>query len=357
MAELQVDKSKAEAFSSRLIDVLNFGSLSLMLSIGHRTGLFDAMSELPPSTSEEISKAANLNERYVREWLGAMLSGKIVEYNPADKKYSLPREHASFLTRNSAPDNMAVFAQYVPLLGSVEDRIIECFEKGGGVSYSEYKRFHEVMAEDSGQTVVAALLDHILPLVPGAVDALNKGIDVLDVGCGGGRALNLMAKTFPNSRFIGYDLSEEAVNMAQTSASEQSLKNVIFEEKDLSTFDLNGFKFDFITAFDAIHDQAQPDRVLAGVANALKPDGTFLMQDIAGSSDVHKNLDHPIGPFLYTVSCMHCMSVSLAQGGPGLGAMWGQEKARAMLLEAGFSKIEIKRLSHDFQNNYYINKK
>ncbi len=357
MSGSQIDTAKAEAFAEGLIDMLNKGALSLMVSIGHRTGLYDTMSILPPSTSQQIAQHGKLNERYVREWLGAMVTGGIVDYDAESSKYSLPAEHAAFLTRESAPDNIAVFAQYIPLLGTVEDRIIDCFENGGGVPYSEYGRFHEVMAEDSGQTVVAALIEHILPLVPGLIGNLKRGIDVLDVGCGAGRALNLLAKTYPDSRFMGYDLSEEAIAMGRSDASKESLTNVRFESKDLTSFDLDGQNFDLITAFDAIHDQARPGKVLSGIAGVLRPNGTFLMQDIAGSSHVHKNVDHPIGPFLYTISCMHCMSVSLAQGGAGLGAMWGEEKAREMLNDAGFSKVEVKRLSHDFQNNFYINTK
>jgi 2-polyprenyl-3-methyl-5-hydroxy-6-metoxy-1,4-benzoquinol methylase len=340
----QIDTKKAEAFADRI-------------SIGHRTGLFDVMSSMPPSTSEEIAKNASLNERYVREWLGAMVASEIVHCDPEGPKYSLPGEHAAFLTRESAPDNIAVFAQYIPLLGTVEDKIIECFKNGGGVPYSDFPRFHEVMAEDSGQTVVAALLEHILPLIPDAREKLHNGIDVLDVGCGSGRALNLLAKTYPNSRFIGYDLSEEAINFAKNAARAEGLSNVKFEIKDLTSFDLNGEKFDLITAFDAIHDQARPDRVLAGISKALHDDGTFLMQDIAGSSHHHKNIDHPIGPLLYTISTMHCMTVSLAQDGMGLGTMWGEEKAREMLDDAGFKNIEVKKLPHDFQNYFYINKK
>jgi ubiquinone/menaquinone biosynthesis C-methylase UbiE len=353
----QIDTKKAEEFADRMLDLLNKGAISIMLSIGHRTGLFDVMSSMPPSTSEEIAINASLNERYVREWLGAMVVSDIVDCDPDGPKYSLPREHSAFLTRESAPDNIAVFAQYIPLMGTVEDKIIECFKIGGGVPYSEFPRFHEVMAEDSGQTVVAALLEHILPLVPDAREKLKDGIDVLDVGCGSGRALNLLAKTYPNSRFIGYDLSEEAVNIASDAARTEGLSNVKFEIKDLTSFDLNGEKFDLITAFDAIHDQARPDRVLAGISKALQDDGTFLMQDIAGSSHHHKNIDHPVGPFLYTISTMHCMTVSLAQGGMGLGTMWGEEKAREMLNEAGFKNIEVKKLPHDFQNSFYINKK
>ncbi len=348
-----LDMEKAEAFSERMIDMLNTGALSLMTSIGHRTGLFDTMSGMPPSTSEEIASAAGLNERYVREWLGAMVTGRIVDCDPEGPKYSLPSEHAAFLTREAAPDNFAAFVQYIPLLGSVEDRIIECFENGGGVPYSAYTRFHQVMAEDSGQTVVSALIDSILPIVPGLVDRLKSGIDVLDVGCGSGRALNLMAKSFPNSRFTGYDLSREAISTAAAEADKLNLKNSRFEERDLTTFEVET-QYDLIAAFDAIHDQAGPDKVLSGIARALRPDGTFLMQDIAASSHVHKNIDHPLGPFLYTISCMHCMSVSLAQNGAGLGAMWGKEKAEEMLQKAGFTNVEVKQLPHDFQNYFYI---
>lgn len=353
---VQIDTKKAEAFADRLLGILNSGALALMTSIGHRTGLFDTMSQLPPSTSQQIAEAAGLNERYVREWLGAMTVGGIIGCDPEGPLYSLPQEHAAFLTRVAAADNIAVFAQYIAVLGSVEDRIVECFKNGGGVSYSEYQRFHEVMAEDSGQSVVPALIDAILPLAPGLVEKLETGIDVLDVGCGSGRALNLMARTFPNSRFIGYDLCEEAIVKAKAEAQKYDLTNVRFEQKDLTTFDENGHaaKFDLITAFDAIHDQARPDKVLGGIARALRPKGTFLMQDIAGSSHPYNNYDHPIGPLLYTVSCMHCMTVSLAQNGMGLGAMWGKEKALEMLQGGGFAKIEVQNLDHDFQNNYYV---
>jgi len=348
-----LDQSKAEAFADRMLNTLNEGALALMTSLGHRTGLFDVMSDLPPSTSEQIANAAELNERYVREWLGAMVVGRIVEYEPANRTYHLPPEHAASLIRTAAPDNMAVFAQYIPLLGTVEDQIVECFRKGGGVPYSAFGRFHEVMAEDSGQTVVAALMDSILPLVPGRIEDLEKGIEVLDVGCGSGRALNLMATSFPASRFTGYDFSEEAIAAGQMAAQKQGLTNLRFEVKDVTSLEITDH-FQLITAFDAIHDQVYPDRVLKEIANALDPDGTFLMQDIAASSHVHKNIDHPVGPLLYTISVMHCMTVSLAGNGAGLGTMWGEEKAREMLQTAGFTKIDVKKLPNDFQNAFYI---
>lgn len=347
------NEAKSEAFSERLMGYMNGAAISLMTSIGHRTGLFDAMQGRAPATSDEVAAYAQLNARYVREWLDAMVTGGVVEYDPATARYVLPAEHAAWLARSAAPNNIGVLAQYFPQLGAVEDELIECFRNGGGVPYSSFARFHEIMAEDSGQSVLHALFDHILPLVPGITQRLAAGIDVLDIGCGRGLALMQMAERFPASRFAGYDLSEDAVGWARAEAQRRGLHNIRFEPRDLSTFEQPA-TFDFITAFDAIHDQAKPANVLRGVRGALRRDGVFLMQDIAGSSHVHHNMNHPIAPLLYTVSCMHCMTVSLAQGGDGLGAMWGEERAQKMLREAGFGAVTVNRLKHDIQNCYYV---
>ncbi len=350
------DRGKAEAFGGGLLTALNNGALCLMISIGHRTNLFDTMSKLPPATSHEIAAQAGLNERYVREWLGAMVTSRVVEIDPSTLRFSLPAEHAAFLTRAAAADNMAVFAQYISILGDVEDGIVECFKNGGGVPYEKFLRFHAVMAEDSGQSVLSTLESHIVPLVPGLADNLTKGIHVLDVGCGGGRVLNRLAELYPHSRFVGMDLSSEAIGLARQQAANMGLRNIEFVIIDLSNFDETAEpeSFDFITTFDSIHDQANPLNVLKGIHQALKSDGTYLMQDISGTSHMHKDIEHPIGTFLYTVSCMHCMTVSLAQGGEGLGAMWGEEKTSEYLQRAGFRSIATHRLAHDIQNNWYV---
>jgi len=353
MISKTIDTRKSEAFADKLMDVMNGGALALMTSIGHRTGLFDALGRMGSVTSDALAAEAGLNERYVREWLGAMAVGGFVDCDPDGPRFALPPEHAAWLTRDAAADNIAVLAQYIPLLGSVEDRIVDCFRHGGGVPYEAYGRFHEVMAEDSGQSVLPALIDSILPLKPGLVESLERGIDVLDVGCGAGRALNLLARTYPRSRFTGYDLSLEAIAAGRAEAERHGSTNLRLEAVDLTTFDLEP-RFDLVTAFDAIHDQADPARVLRSIRRALRPGGTFLMQDIAGSCHVHRNLNHPIGPLLYTISCLHCMSVSLAQDGAGLGAMWGEETALDMLRDAGFGRVEVKRLPHDIQNSYYV---
>jgi ubiquinone/menaquinone biosynthesis C-methylase UbiE len=247
--------------------------------------------------------------------------------------------------------------QWIPILAQVEEDIINCFQKGGGVHYVSFKRFHEVMAEESAQTVVAGLFDFILPLIPGLEENLMRGISVLDIGCGSGHAINTMAARFPRSKFVGYDISEEAINKARSAGQQLDNKNVSFNVNDVSNPQVMKVNFDLVVAFDAIHDQRDPANVLKNIARIINPDGgIFLMQDILGSSSLEKNINHPLGPFLYTISCMHCMSVSLAQNGAGLGAMWGKEKATEMLKDAGFANVEVKTLAHDFQNYYYVAK-
>jgi 2-polyprenyl-3-methyl-5-hydroxy-6-metoxy-1,4-benzoquinol methylase len=164
-----------------------------MVSIGHRTGLFDIMRLVAPARPEEIATRAGLNERYVREWIGAMVTGGVVDFDPASNCYSLSAEHAAFLTR-----------------------------------------------ADSGQSVLSSLESHILPLVPGLTERLAKGIRVLDAGCGRGRILTRLAELYPRSPFVGMDLSPEATGYARDQAAKASLKNVEFIAVDLSTFDTTG---------------------------------------------------------------------------------------------------------------------
>lgn len=361
MCVCQMDQKQVDAFGEKMMGIVNNGALALMISLGHRTGLFDAIAAIgAPATSEKIARQAGLNERYVREWLGAMATGGIVTVEPAAEgeanRFSLPPEHAALLVRGRASYTMGTLMQFFPLLGTVEEELLHCFRHGGGVPYESFGRFHEIMAEDSGQGVVAGLEDAILPLIPGLLARLEAGIEVLDLGCGSGLAISKMARLFPRSRFTGIDFSNEAITRARAFAAEEGITNVRFEQADAATFDA-AEAFDFITTFDAVHDQAHPDRVLRNIARALRPNGDYLMVDISASSNVAENLDHPIGPFLYTISTMHCMTVSLANEGMGLGAVWGRQTAERMLREAGFAQIEISNVEGDFQNDYYVVRK
>ncbi len=341
-----------QEFSGKLLAILNGSTTALMISIGHRTGLFEAIKK-GPATSQELADRAGLNERYVREWLGAMSTGGIVSFDPAGRRYHLPTAHAALLGRDASAGNMASMFQFAAVLGGVESPIVDCFRTGGGIPYEAFDRFHEVMAEESAQTVVAALEDAIIPLVPELKVKLEAGIEVADIGCGSGRAMNHLAALYPASRFTGYDLCPDAIAVAQRQARELGLTNVTFVATDAATL-AAGEKFDLIFTFDAVHDQARPDAVLANIRRLLKSDGVYLMQDIDGHSDVADNMDRPLAPFIYAISCMHCMTVSLSQGGAGLGAAWGEELALTMLKDAGFARVETHRLEHDIMNLYYV---
>lgn len=354
--EPELDLDKAKGFVGTLITHFNSAAITMMISVGHKTGLLDTMSKLDWATSQAIASTAGLDERYVREWLASLVTGRIIEYDPTRRTYRLPAEHAASLTRGAPLGNLAVYAQFMPMAGSVQDEVIEHFKHGGGTHYHEYPHFHDIMAEDSDQTIVGALSDKVLPLVPGLREKLEAGIDVLDVGCGKGRAMIALAEAFPKSRFRGYDFSADAIEKGRAEAAAKGLKNV-----ELVVFDMSDFaeinRYDLITTFDAVHDQKHPQDLIRGIHAALKPGGVYVMQDIAGSAHLENNIDMPMASHLYAISCLHCMAISLGQGGDGLGTMWGWETAKAMLENARFASIEKRLLEHDPFNVWFISTK
>jgi SAM-dependent methyltransferase len=265
----------------------------------------------------------------------------------------LPPEHAAFLTKEAGPDNLALFAQLIPLIGNVEDELVECFSKGGGVPYSSYPRFAEVMAETSAPLYDRLLVEKIIPLAPGLRERLERGIDVADIGTGAGHAVNVLAKAFPKSRCVGYDFSEEGIKRGTAEAKAWGLRNARFEVRDVAKLGEEE-TFDLVTAFDAIHDQAKPRAVLKGIYDALRPGGVFLMMDEGASSLLEENIEGVIAPLLYTFSTFHCMTVSLAYDGEGLGTCWGKQKAEELLGEAGFREISVHMVEGDIEHYYYV---
>ena len=243
--------------------------------------------------------------------------------------------------------------QWVSCMDEVEPQLVEAFRSGGGIPYSEYARFHTIMNQSNGQVFDNTLVGTTLPAIPGLVEKLQRGIDVLDVGCGSGHAINVMAQAFPNSRFWGYDFSAEGVSAAEAEADEWGLTNARFKVQDAAQID-DRDAFDFIASFDAIHDQAHPRRVLANIARALRPDGIYLMVEPRAATAVEENLDAPMAPFLYSISAMHCMQVSLAYEGEGVGAAWGDQMAREFLREAGFQEPVSYPVEGDVMNTYYV---
>lgn len=337
----EASAANAEAVAMRMLEILNNGSIAFLVSVGHQTGLFDTLVTLPPATSVHIADAAGLEERYVREWLGGVVTAGFVDYEPADRTYALRDHYAPFLA-GPGPDNLARTLQFVTMMGRATAGIVQAFRTGGGLTYADYPGFHAVTASDSRATLDALLLDSILPLT-GELDRLHAGIDVVDIGCGQGHAINLMARAFPQSTFAGLDFEPEPIAAARAEARAWGLRNVRFDVCDVAS-GIDAGAYDLITAFDTIHDQAHPARVLSNVANSLRRGGTFLMADIDASSHLENNVGLPWASFLYAASTAHCMSVSLAQDGAGLGTVWGVELAERMIRDAGFTSVEQHRI-------------
>jgi 2-polyprenyl-3-methyl-5-hydroxy-6-metoxy-1,4-benzoquinol methylase len=352
-APLQED---AQRFMQRTCDIINAGAQAVMLSIGHRSQLFDVMARLTPATSQQVADQAGLAERFVREWLAVMVTARIIDYAPQEKTYYLPPAHAACLTRGAQLGNVAVFAQHVSMMGALQDQTLQCLKSGSGTHYGDYPCFHQIMSEDSELSVVNSLFDTILPMVDGIDTRLETGIDVLDAGCGKGLALIAMAQQYPQSRFTGYDLCADAIAAAAGAADARGLGNIRFVARDMTDFE-EPERYDLITSFDAVHDQRDPADFIARIQRALKPQGVYLMQDIGGSAQLEANLDFPMASLLYAISCTHCTPISIGQGGEGLGTMWGWETAQAMLEQAGFSHIATHFLPHDPMNVWFISTK
>jgi SAM-dependent methyltransferase len=331
------DQERAEAFAGRLFELYTGGLLSLMVDVGHRTGLFVAAAA-GPATSAELAERADLQERYVREWLGAMVTGGILELDPEGRTYRLPAEHAACLTGTGSA-NLAPFSRLGTHLARHVEGVGRAFREGGGVPYSEFRpEFTDVMDGLGRGAFDELLVDAYLPLVPGLPERLAAGARVADVGCGTGHALVLLAAAYPASTFVGYDLATDAIARARAEAA--GLANAHFEVRDVAGL--------------TVHDQVAPAAVLERIGAALAPGGTFVMVEPRASSDLAGNLANPLAPLLYSVSTMHCLTVSLAGGGAGLGAAWGEELARSMLADAGFVGVAVHEAPGDPLNAVFV---
>jgi len=351
-------------FSQKMTDILNYGALNLAMAIGYKNRIFDILEDLKkPATISEIAAASGLNRRYLKEWLGIMVTGEIMELSKTpegENAYFLPSAHAAFLTRASGNNNLGVYTQEIPLLTiCAMEQVVKGFKTGEGIPFSQYPDFQEFMGQLADAKHKQVLISHFLPAVDNGalIERLKAGIRVCDMGCGEGIALNLMAQAFPKSVFVGIDNHEAAIREGQNNAQQMGLANIVYKNLDAAViYGKAEFKnqFDYVCAFDAIHDQRRPLDALMGIRYMLAPGGLFSMVDIKAFSNHQDNLDHLMGAFLYTVSLMHCMPIGLYDNGTGLGMMWGREEAEAMLRKAGFEHIEISEMAHDGFNLHYL---
>ena len=282
-----------------------------------------------------------------------MTMARIVQYDVRTGTFFLPIEYVAVLSRGAGTGNLAPAAQMLSMLADVEDLVVAGFHGGGGVMPEAYERLLTLLADEKRQHVDEEYVEALLELMPDLDLRLAAGGCVLDAGCGDGAVLTILARMFPRAAFRGYDISHELIDRANERVEEAGLQNIEFAVGDIASLD-EPRSYDLVLALESIHEQAFPRLVLRNIANALKRDGVFLMQEVAASSHLARNAENPYAPMLYALSVMHAVPVALAQDGEALGRMWGSERARQMLTEAGFTKTRFDGIASDPLRYYCV---
>lgn len=334
-----MDMEKAKAFGKELLTRYSQAMTVMFIDLGDRTGLLAAAAA--GGTSQQIAEQTGLAERPVREWLRGMVTAGIVEYDPASATFVLPPEHAGLLT-GKTPFNLAPLARAITGNVANTERVAQAFRDGEGIGPHEYDdEMFDVLDRMSRYRFDALMADVYLPASgPTHQRLLTDGGKVADVGCGAGHAANVMAQALPDAEVVGYDRHEPSLERARAEADQLGLDNVRFVGGDATTVAGDG-PYDLVTAFDVIHDLADPRGTLEAIRSSLGDDGTFLMYDVGAPSDVEQQAELAWAPLMYGLSVGYCLQSSLADGGEGLGAMWGRQRAEELLRDTGFRSVEI----------------
>ncbi|HZP44045.1 MAG TPA: class I SAM-dependent methyltransferase [Candidatus Binataceae bacterium] len=351
--EQNVDWSKVKQFAGTMMNDLGAAMQGALSYIGDRLGLFKALAEMGAVTSDELAAKTGLNERYLREWLGAMTAARYINFDPATRRFLMPREHAMILADETSPFFMGGFMQMVVPEVGMAPKLLDSFRTGKGIPQSEYPpEVFEAIERGSAPMYRHSLIRKWMPTMPQAVAALEAGGTALDVGCGSGRAVIALATAYPKARVHGYDGHAGSIERARANARAAGVGDrVTFEVVDCTK--LPQAQFDFITTFDVIHDSVDPVGLLKSIRGALKPGGTYLMVEVNVSDKLEDNIS-PMGRMMYSASTLYCMTVSLAHGGAGIGALMGEAKAREMTQQAGFTSFNRLPVKDAFSVLYEI---
>jgi len=330
------------------------GAFTMALGyIGDRLGIFAALRDAGPVTSEALAAIAGLNERYVREWLRAMVASEYVEYDPETETYRMDPEQAHVLAFEDSPMFVGgAFHITLPSLLNVP-RVMDAFRRGGGVPYDELGADVPCAMERFFRPGYKHHLNtEWLPAVPGLVQRLTRGIDVLDVGCGRGQSTVHMAEAWPASRFTGLDYHGESIAGAMKNAADRGLSNVSFLQEAAHRISRDR-QYDLICSFDCIHDMVDPLETLKTIRSVLKEDGVYIWAEPNLSHLAHENRN-PIGRAFHAVSPLHCLTVSLAYDGAGLGTVIGEKGARDLASQAGFVSFERLPIPNPFNQFFAL---
>jgi 2-polyprenyl-3-methyl-5-hydroxy-6-metoxy-1,4-benzoquinol methylase len=353
MTNLNMDV--AMEFTEKLFGYLEGAVVSSLVYLGDALGLYKAMQEAGPLTSDQLAAKTGLNERWVREWLRNQGAAGLIEYRGEDR-FELTAEQGAVLADE---ENSILFSaggfESMPSMGSTLEPLKESFRTGIGLPYdAQGESGNHAVARMLAPWFRHMLVPVILPALDGVVDKLKSGAKVADVGCGAGIALITMAREFPSSEFHGYEISKHALALAEKNKAEAGVTNVTFH--DVAGEQLPGdASFDFITTFDCIHDMTHPTQVLGAIRKAIKEDGVYLIADINAKPTYEENAaDNPMAALMYGFSVLSCMSSATSEpDGEGLGTLGFHEAvARDKTSAAGFTKFKVQDFGNPL-NMYY----
>lgn len=334
-----MDKDKLKRMGVLTATYVGGAFISGLAYIGDRLGLFKAMAGAGELTSEELARKTGLNERYVREWLKAMTAAEYCDYDAGSDRYAMSEEAATVLADEDGPIFLAgMYQMTVPHL-MLTPKVMETFRNGGGIKFSEMGE--EII--DSIDRLHKSPFTHLLaqkwlPQVPGLKEKLAAGIAVLDVGCGLGRSTVAIASAYPNSRVAGLEPDPFSCEGARKMATDAGVRNTEYLQTPIMELP-PGSRYDLVLALDCIHDMVDPIGGLKAIREALADDGLFFWMEPIGSANPMENRN-PASKLRQAISPYHCMSVSLASGGAGLGTLIGEAGARELAGQAGFSHFE-----------------
>lgn len=329
---MAVDEAKLNEFLGRAVGDLGAAMSATLILVGDRLGLYRELAT-GPLTPDELAKRTGTDARYVREWLGNQGAGGYVDYDAASGEWSLSPEQALCLTDPNGPVDMPGAYNIVEATFHALTHTLDNFRTGGGMEWGEH---HPCLFDGTERFFRAgynsSLIGSWLPALDGVVDKLERGAKVADVGCGHGASTILMATTYPQSEFVGYDYHAPSIDVARDKAAAAGAGNARFEIADAVGYHDKGF--DLIAFFDCLHDMADPIGVARHAREALDGDGTAMIVEPFANDDLQDNLN-PVGRVMFGASTQICVPVSLARNGPALGAQAGEARLREVVVDGG----------------------
>lgn len=334
-----MDKQRSNAFMLKVVADVATTLAATLLIVGDRTGLFKAMAGAGSLTGAELAERAGIAPRYADEWLAAMAGAGYVEYDPSNARFTLPDEHALFLANPASEYYLAGLFAGLPTMAAVIPQLTDAFRTGGGIAYSDFgAELPMALAAMNRSVYENRLVKSWLPGLPGVVEKLHDGGRAVDIGCGIGVVPIALARAFPNATIAGLDFDARSIELARAEA-ERAGVTVEFLAQGVETLPIM-VRWDLITSFDVVHDLPDPAGALRRIRAGLADDGTYLMVEPKVADALEQDIPNPFARMLYGMSCLHCVPQSLALGGPGLGACWGERRARHLATEAGFAHFE-----------------